>query len=104
MRCRYFVTIGALAVVGFTPIVVRGQTAATKAERTAAKWTPGRTPWGDPDLQGLWNNSTTTPLERPTAFGTKQILTAQEIEERDEQEARNADAPPRQGDTGTYNA
>ena len=25
-----------------------------------------RTPWGHPDLQGLWNNSTTTPLERLT--------------------------------------
>jgi hypothetical protein len=104
MQCRYFVTIGALVVVGFAPMVVRGQTAATTAGRTAAKWTPGRTPWGDPDLQGLWNNSTTTPLERPTALGTKQVLTAQEIEERDEQAARNADAPPRPGDTGTYNA
>ena len=26
-----------------------------------------RTPWGRPDLHGLWNNSTTTPLERMTA-------------------------------------
>ena len=25
-----------------------------------------RTPWGSPDLQGIWNNSTTTPLERLT--------------------------------------
>jgi len=25
-----------------------------------------RTPWGHPDLQGLWNNSTTTPLEAMT--------------------------------------
>ena len=24
------------------------------------------TPWGDPDLQGVWNNSTRTPLERLT--------------------------------------
>ena len=27
---------------------------------------PPRTAWGDPDLQGIWNNSTTTPLERLT--------------------------------------
>ena len=27
---------------------------------------PLRTAWGDPDLQGLWNNSTTTPLEQLT--------------------------------------
>ena len=25
-----------------------------------------RTAWGDPDLQGIWNNSTTTPLEQLT--------------------------------------
>ena len=25
-----------------------------------------RTPWGHPDLQGVWNNSTSTPLERLT--------------------------------------
>ena len=24
-----------------------------------------RTPWGDPDLQGVWDFLTTTPLERP---------------------------------------
>jgi hypothetical protein len=26
-----------------------------------------RTPWGHPDLQGIWNNATSTPLERLTA-------------------------------------
>jgi hypothetical protein len=37
---------------------------APKAAGTAKKWTPPRTPWGDPDLRGIWNNSTITPLER----------------------------------------
>ena len=32
----------------------------------ADEWTAPRTAWGDPDLQGIWNNSTTTPLERLT--------------------------------------
>ncbi|MCY4026389.1 MAG: DUF2911 domain-containing protein [Acidobacteria bacterium] len=32
----------------------------------AEEWTAPRTAWGDPDLQGIWNNSTTTPLERLT--------------------------------------
>ena len=30
-------------------------------------WTPPRTPWGDPDIQGQWNNQTSTPLQRPTS-------------------------------------
>ena len=29
---------------------------------------PPRTPWGDPDLQGVWTGSTLTPLERPAAL------------------------------------
>jgi hypothetical protein len=36
----------------------------------AAPWTPPRTPWGDPDLQGTYanNNEYATPLERPAEF------------------------------------
>src|SRR5262245_1067819 len=38
----------------------------------------GRTPWGHPDLQGLWTNSTITPLERPAQFANKEFLTEEE--------------------------
>jgi hypothetical protein len=37
-----------------------------------------RTPWGDPDLQGVWTNQTPTPLERPDALGGKRYFTAEE--------------------------
>jgi hypothetical protein len=37
-----------------------------------------RTPWGDPDLQGVWTNQTPTPLERPDALGAKRYFTAEE--------------------------
>ena len=40
-----------------------------------------RTPWGDPDLQGVWSNQTLTPLERPTEFAGKTQLTEQEAAE-----------------------
>ena len=64
-----------------------------------------RTAWGDPDLQGLWNNATTTPLQRPEDLGTKAFLTDQEVADRDlvVDEARNTDREPRAGDPGTYN-
>ena len=32
---------------------------------------PHKTPWGDPDLQGIWSNQTPTPLERPDALAGK---------------------------------
>ena len=44
--------------------------AACLAPALAAAQPPGtapRTPWGDPDLQGIWNNSTLTPFQRPVA-------------------------------------
>jgi hypothetical protein len=37
-----------------------------------------RTPDGQPDLQGFWTNDTVTPLERPTEFGNKEVLTPEE--------------------------
>ena len=30
-----------------------------------------RTPWGDPDLQGVWDFRTITPLERPAEMATR---------------------------------
>ena len=42
------------------------------------KWTPPRTPDGQPDLQGVWEMSTLTPLERPAEFAGKPFLTEQE--------------------------
>ena len=37
-----------------------------------------RTPWGQPDIQGIWDFRTITPLERPTALADKEFLTAEE--------------------------
>jgi len=48
------------------------------------KWTPPRTPWGDPDLQGLWpgTESLGIPLQRDPKLGTRNELTEQEFENR----------------------
>ena len=40
-----------------------------------------RTPDGHPDLQGVWDYATITPLERPQELGDKQFYTASEAEE-----------------------
>ena len=37
-------------------------------------WTLPRTPDGKPDLQGIWNNATLTPLERPAQYAGKSTL------------------------------
>ena len=38
-----------------------------------------RTPWGDPDLQGIWVGSTLTPLERPSEYRGREFLTEEEV-------------------------
>ena len=37
------------------------------------------TPWGDPNLQGVWDRRTITPLERPERFEGKAFITPDEI-------------------------
>jgi hypothetical protein len=42
---------------------------------TGKKWTAPRTPWGDPDLRGVFanNDEYTTPLERPDRFAGRRL-------------------------------
>jgi hypothetical protein len=63
-----------------------------------------RTPWGSPNLQGVWDFRTITPLERPSALEGKELLTVEEaaIQEQLTAEER-IDRVPDEGDTGFYN-
>ena len=45
---------------------------------------PPRTVWGAPNLQGVWDFRTLTPLERPRDLGDKAFLTAEELAEREQ--------------------
>ena len=52
------------------------------AQTPAGKsWKAPRTPDGAPDIQGIWSNSTLTPLERPKGLGAKEFYTEQEFAE-----------------------
>src|SRR5262245_21482231 len=47
-------------------------------------FTPSRTPWGDPDLQGVWpgTDMVGVPLQRPEQFGQRNVLTEDEYQAR----------------------
>jgi hypothetical protein len=53
---------------------------AMTAGSVSAQSTP-RTPWGDPDLQGIWPSVSliTVPFERPEALGTRAVLSDEEL-------------------------
>jgi hypothetical protein len=77
MRGRYLAALLTLmAVVLLVPVPAIGQAPPSKAK--TAKWEHPRTPWGDPDVQGIWNNVTATPLERPKELSEKALLTNEE--------------------------
>jgi hypothetical protein len=37
-------------------------------------YVPPKTPWGDPNLQGLWPGSVNIPLQRPENMGDRDTL------------------------------
>jgi len=72
----------------------------------AADWKAPRTPWGEPDLQGIWTSQAElgVPFERPAAFGTRQLVTEDEFAQREAQaqnqlQSDNADFNPEEADT-----
>lgn len=62
-------TFAAVAVLTMVPAAAAAQTAAP------------RTPWGAPDLNGVWSHGTATPLERPERHGGRERLTEDEVAE-----------------------
>ncbi|MXZ69902.1 MAG: hypothetical protein F4Z04_00125 [Acidobacteria bacterium] len=56
-----------IALLVFSPVVAAGQGAETP-----------RTPWGAPDLQGVWDFRSITPMERPDDLADQEFLTAEE--------------------------
>ena len=69
------------------------------------------TPWGDPDLQGIWGSSGATPMERPDTYQGRETLSDEEVAqlrqesaERDEQLLnRPAQRTEAGGNVGAYN-
>jgi hypothetical protein len=61
----------------------------TTQQTAAAGWQAPRTPWGEPDLQGMWpiGHLTGVPLQRPAEMGTRRTLTEEELAAREVQYA-----------------
>src|SRR4051794_27425548 len=86
-------TASALAVLfGATQAGAQRPASATAKAKTGAA--VPRTPWGHPDLQGVWTNTTTTPLERPNELAGKQVLADEERAQLDAQAEQAADRSP----------
>jgi hypothetical protein len=55
------------------------QSAPAPRNATNEKWVAPRMPDGRPDLEGVWENNSATPLERPRQLASKPLLTDDEL-------------------------
>ena len=66
---RTTLTAATIVIALLAVSYAQGQAPATRAPRT---------PWGAPDLQGIWSNDILVPFERDRQFGTRELMTKEE--------------------------
>src|SRR6202049_799056 len=105
MSQRFLTSMSVLAVgaaMSLSAVAVAGQDPKTAAKtttvaKTTKAYTQPKTPWGDPDLQGIWNDATSTPLQRPARLGEKGVLAEEEADQFAEELAENLNRDRRDG-------
>lgn len=76
-----------VCVVALCALVAGAAPAQTKAPAKNTNWTPAKTAWGEPDLQGTWtsDDSFGVPFERPRAYGNRKFLSDEEYAAREKE-------------------
>jgi len=64
-------------------VIILAPTAPASAQAPASGATPAaaaspKTAWGEPDLQGIWTDETTTPLQRPAKYANQEVFSEAE--------------------------
>jgi hypothetical protein len=78
----------AIVVASLSPPPAASQSGSPTAKTAAETWTVPRTADGQPDLQGIWEFRTITPLERPRSLGSKAFFTDEEAAKFEQEENR----------------
>jgi hypothetical protein len=90
--CLRSIAVVGLALASLTERPVAGQAAVPSSERKP--WTVPRTPDGQPDLQGIWDYRSATPLERPAQFAGREFMTEKEAADYERRAAEREDGRP----------
>src|SRR5688500_10693031 len=115
MRRRILESLGVgavlLALVIFLQQAsVAGQAPGGTARTAAAAGSAPKTPWGHPDLQGIWLDEFDTPFERSAANANREFRTDEERAAQDKARSgaigrdRRAEVGSRNDVAGAYNA
>jgi hypothetical protein len=87
------VVVAVFAVVSLG--AVPASQAQTATQGSGDSWAAPLTPWGEPDLQGVWSYATITPLQRPTELTGREFLTDEEVAEQNIEESTRASSDRR---------
>jgi hypothetical protein len=103
------VAIAGVALSAVISVSITRTSAQAPAASAAAPAQALKTPWGEPDLQGIWTDETDTPLQRPARYATQEFFTEAQRAELDIQRAalagkdRRAERGTELDVTGSYN-
>jgi len=100
MSYRYLVSLSALAcTIALVSVPIAGQAPAAAPSATKAKqaktdkaYVPPKTPWGDPDLEGVWPGNMGVPMQRNAKMGDRATLTDEEFAAKEAQARQQAKA------------
>jgi hypothetical protein len=81
MRDRFAGSMITLAIAA----AALGAVLAVSIPRTSAQAPALKTPWGDPDLQGIWTDESDVPLQRSARYGNQEFFTAEQRADLDRQ-------------------
>jgi hypothetical protein len=90
MRTLVFSSL-VVAALSTVPVMAQAPAAKTATSSVKSNWTPPKTAWGDPDIQGEWPATARIPMQRPTNLGTRAVLTDEELAQRENQFKKQSD-------------
>ena len=91
MRTRLLKSIVALAAIMSALVFLKPAQVTVAQEGPTASATAAaptlKTPWGEPDLQGIWMDESDTPLQRPAKYANQEFFTEAQRAELDKERA-----------------
>src|SRR5258706_3635818 len=85
LRSTMTVVIAAAAGSAVISMSITRTSAQAPTASVAAPAPALKTPWGEPDLQGIWTDETDTPLQRSPKYANQESYTAAQRAELDKQ-------------------
>jgi hypothetical protein len=93
MRTRLLKLVGVAAVIMAVLVFLKSTEVAIADQAPTASMTAQtaapvlKTPWGEPDLQGIWTDESDTPLQRPAKYANQEYFTEAQRAELDKERA-----------------